>query len=168
MLTIFPRCNFSLEFPEILSQNRICYHWVCPGFPKPCIVGYLLTSPNWLRLTAPIKLCTWAIMNHFSPPFCLFLGQPWTTVGEEKQHNPRLSKSKTEFVEIMKNLNLPYPKQIGMYTYCIKLYLIFTEFWLVVLNGTLTCIPMWLIAIAWLIQLWFSQPHLMMALCVIA
>ena len=69
-------------------------------------------------------------MNHLSPPFCLLLGQPWTTVGEEKQHNPRLSKTKTEFVEIMKNLNLPYPKQIGMYTYCIKLYLTFTEFYL--------------------------------------
>ena len=55
-------------------------------------------------------------MNHLSPPFCLLSGQPWTTVGEEKQHNPRLSKTKTEFVEIMKNLNLPYPKQIGMYT----------------------------------------------------
>lgn len=32
---------------------------------------------------------------------------------EEKKFNPRLTKSKAEFVEIMKNLNLPYPKQIG-------------------------------------------------------
>ena len=28
MLTAFPQCNFSLEFPEILSQNDICYHWL--------------------------------------------------------------------------------------------------------------------------------------------
>ena len=26
MLTTFPQCIFSLEFPEILSQNHICYH----------------------------------------------------------------------------------------------------------------------------------------------
>ena len=26
MLTTFPQCNFSLEFPEIFSQNHICYH----------------------------------------------------------------------------------------------------------------------------------------------
>lgn len=37
-----------------------------------------------------------------------------TTVEEEKKLNPRLSKSKTEFVEIMKNLNLSYPAQIGI------------------------------------------------------
>jgi len=36
-----------------------------------------------------------------------------TTVMEEKKFNPRLTKSKAEFVEIMNNLNLPYPKQIG-------------------------------------------------------
>lgn len=36
-----------------------------------------------------------------------------TTVAEEKELNPRLSKSLEEFVEIMSNLNLPYPKQIG-------------------------------------------------------
>jgi len=35
-----------------------------------------------------------------------------TTVEEEKKLNPRLSKSKAEFVEIMNNLNLPYPAQI--------------------------------------------------------
>lgn len=36
-----------------------------------------------------------------------------TTVGEELEFNPRLTKSEKEFVEIMSNLNLPYPKQIG-------------------------------------------------------
>jgi len=37
-----------------------------------------------------------------------------TTVEEEKKYNPRLSKSREEFVEIMKNLNLPYPKKIDV------------------------------------------------------
>lgn len=40
-------------------------------------------------------------------------GQMETTVGEEKQYNPRLSKDIDEFVKIMDNLNLPYPKMIG-------------------------------------------------------
>ena len=36
-----------------------------------------------------------------------------TSVEEEKLHNPRLGKSKEEFLEIMANLNLSYPEQIG-------------------------------------------------------
>ena len=43
-----------------------------------------------------------------------YKGRMVTTVGEEKRLNPRLSRSKEEFVEIMAKLNLPYPKQIGM------------------------------------------------------
>jgi len=37
-----------------------------------------------------------------------------TTVAEEKNYNPRLSKTKAEFIIIMENLNLPYPKQIDV------------------------------------------------------
>jgi len=36
-----------------------------------------------------------------------------STVGEEKKLNVRLTKSMDEFVDIMNNLNLPYPKFIG-------------------------------------------------------
>ncbi|XP_006823304.1 persulfide dioxygenase ETHE1, mitochondrial-like [Saccoglossus kowalevskii] len=41
-----------------------------------------------------------------------YAGQTVTTVEEELRCNPRLTKSKEEFIEIMKNLNLPYPKAI--------------------------------------------------------
>lgn len=41
------------------------------------------------------------------------LGQTVTTVGEEKAYNPRLTKPLDEFIEIMNNLNLAYPKKIG-------------------------------------------------------
>ncbi|XP_075976634.1 persulfide dioxygenase ETHE1, mitochondrial [Anticarsia gemmatalis] len=41
-----------------------------------------------------------------------YRGQTATTVGEEKKYNPRLTKPLPEFVNIMKNLNLPYPKMI--------------------------------------------------------
>ncbi|XP_053980200.1 persulfide dioxygenase ETHE1, mitochondrial [Hylaeus anthracinus] len=39
-------------------------------------------------------------------------GRTVTTVAEEKAFNPRLTKSLNEFVDIMNNLNLPYPKMI--------------------------------------------------------
>lgn len=41
-----------------------------------------------------------------------YTGQTVTTVAEEKKFNPRLTKPINEFVEIMKGLNLPYPKAI--------------------------------------------------------
>ncbi|KAG5673789.1 hypothetical protein PVAND_003809 [Polypedilum vanderplanki] len=41
-----------------------------------------------------------------------YQGRTETTVAEEKKYNPRLTRSIEEFVEIMNNLNLPYPKQI--------------------------------------------------------
>ena len=36
-----------------------------------------------------------------------------STVAEEKKYNTRLTKKVGEFEEIMENLNLPYPKEIG-------------------------------------------------------
>ncbi|XP_017795427.1 PREDICTED: persulfide dioxygenase ETHE1, mitochondrial [Habropoda laboriosa] len=41
-----------------------------------------------------------------------YSGRTVTTVAEEKVLNPRLTKSLDEFVHIMNNLNLPYPKMI--------------------------------------------------------
>ena len=40
-------------------------------------------------------------------------GRSVTTVEEEKRLNPRLTKTKEEFIELMNNLNLPKPKKIG-------------------------------------------------------
>jgi sulfur dioxygenase len=41
-----------------------------------------------------------------------YKGQTASTIGEELQWNPRLSKSLDEFVDLMAKLNLPYPKKI--------------------------------------------------------
>lgn len=41
------------------------------------------------------------------------VGQTNSTIGEEKKHNPRLTKSREEFMQIMADLKLSYPKQIG-------------------------------------------------------
>ncbi|MEQ2251636.1 Ethylmalonic encephalopathy 1 [Ilyodon furcidens] len=43
-----------------------------------------------------------------------YLGQTVSTVGEERKFNPRLTKSRDEFVEIMNNLNLPKPFKIDV------------------------------------------------------
>lgn len=37
-----------------------------------------------------------------------------SSVWEEKTYNPRLTKTKEEFINIMNNLNLPYPKKIDV------------------------------------------------------
>ena len=53
MLTTFPQCNFSpLVFPEILSQNLICYHWLSvSGNSKILHCGIVINMPdcNFLR-----------------------------------------------------------------------------------------------------------------------
>merc|ERR1712123_521025 len=43
-----------------------------------------------------------------------YKGQTATTVGEEKMFNPRLTKTKEEFITLMANLNLAYPKKIDV------------------------------------------------------
>jgi len=40
------------------------------------------------------------------------LGRTCSTVKEEKNFNPRLTKSKEEFIKIMAGLNLPKPVKI--------------------------------------------------------
>jgi sulfur dioxygenase len=41
-----------------------------------------------------------------------YKGRTASSVAEEKALNPRLTKTKEEFVDIMAKLNLPLPKQI--------------------------------------------------------
>ncbi|XP_026226806.1 persulfide dioxygenase ETHE1, mitochondrial-like isoform X11 [Anabas testudineus] len=43
-----------------------------------------------------------------------YLGRTVSTVGEERKFNPRLTKNLDEFMDIMKNLNLPKPKKIDI------------------------------------------------------
>mmetsp|Transcript_1972 Transcript_1972/g.2534 ORF Transcript_1972/g.2534 Transcript_1972/m.2534 type:complete len:237 (-) Transcript_1972:1730-2440(-) len=43
-----------------------------------------------------------------------YKGHTMSTIGEEKVHNPRLTKSLDEFKDIMENLNLAYPKKIDV------------------------------------------------------
>ncbi len=47
-------------------------------------------------------------------------------MAEEKQFNPRLTKTKEEFIKIMDNLNLPYPKKIGESIISIQYYRLYS------------------------------------------
>ncbi len=54
-------------------------------------------------------------MLFISLKYLVYLGRTVTSVEEEKTYNPRLTKSKEEFVAIMENLGLARPKKIGMF-----------------------------------------------------
>ncbi|XP_045209961.2 persulfide dioxygenase ETHE1, mitochondrial-like [Mercenaria mercenaria] len=65
------------------------------------------------RLYDSVHKKIFSLPSHFFMyPAHDYTGQTVSTVGEEKQFNPRLTKSKEAFVKIMQELNLPYPKQI--------------------------------------------------------
>lgn len=42
-----------------------------------------------------------------------YKGRCMSSIGDERRNNPRLTKSREEFIEIMNNLNLAHPKQIA-------------------------------------------------------
>ena len=57
------------------------------------------------------------LFNGLAPETTVYPGHDYkgntsSTVGAEKETNPRLSKSKEEFIDIMKNLNLSYPGKL--------------------------------------------------------
>ena len=48
MLTTFPQCNISLEFPKLLSQNLICYHSLSvSGNSEIMHCGILINMPYY-------------------------------------------------------------------------------------------------------------------------
>merc|ERR1712168_64538 len=68
-------------------------------------------SPEFLYRNVWSRILS--LPDHFSLyPAHDYKGMMVTTVGEEKLHNPRLTKSEEEFVKIMQGLGLPYPKKI--------------------------------------------------------
>jgi len=54
-----------------------------------------------------------------------FLGQINSTIAEEKLYNTRLTNSREEFVNFMKELKLSYPQQIGKIIFKTKSWIIF-------------------------------------------
>ena len=71
MLTTFPQCNFSLKFPEILSQYHICYHWMClSGISKIMHSGILINMPHWAVKHKIIPLILIEKNHHTSWQIC--------------------------------------------------------------------------------------------------
>ncbi|CAG9583359.1 unnamed protein product [Danaus chrysippus] len=68
-------------------------------------------SPEKLYKSVHEKIFT--LPGHYTLyPAHDYKGQTATSVDEEKKYNPRLTKTLPEFIDIMNNLNLPYPKMI--------------------------------------------------------
>ena len=64
MITAFQQCNFSLEFPEILSQNHTCYHWLSvSGISKIMHCGILINMPYSILIT---EVCAVSYKKHNS------------------------------------------------------------------------------------------------------
>ena len=58
MLTTYPQCNFSLEFPKILRQNYTCCNWLSvSGISKIKHCGILIIIPYWSTLCAEDLAC---------------------------------------------------------------------------------------------------------------
>ena len=50
-VSTFPQCNCSLEFSEVLSQNRVWYHWLSvSGISKIVRCGILINMSYWLEM----------------------------------------------------------------------------------------------------------------------
>lgn len=68
-------------------------------------------SSDTLYTSVTTKLFT--LPDHYSVyPAHDYTGQTCSSILEEKTYNPRLTKTREEFIEIMANLKLSYPKQI--------------------------------------------------------
>ncbi|CAF3885706.1 unnamed protein product [Rotaria sp. Silwood1] len=65
------------------------------------------------QLYTSIKTKIFVLPDHYLVfPAHDYTGQTCSSILEEKTHNPRLTKSREEFIDIMNNLKLSYPKQI--------------------------------------------------------
>ena len=114
--------KFQLEARNTPGHTDGCmtfvWHDKCMAFPGDVILirgcgrtDFQQGSSETLYESAHAQIFT--LPDHYLLyPAHDYMGQTVTTVGEEKRLNPRLTRSKPEFVEIMRTLNLPYPKQI--------------------------------------------------------
>ena len=77
MFKSFPQCNFSLEFPEILSQSLICYHWLSLyGNSVTMHCGLLIKMPHCKLYKQKRQLSTYQTDEIFlesQPLTCILL-----------------------------------------------------------------------------------------------
>lgn len=70
-----------------------------------CFVGLLYDNIHNKLFTLPDD--TLVLPGHD------YKGRCMSSIGAEKSLNPRLTKTRQEFINLMHNLNLPHPKQIS-------------------------------------------------------
>jgi len=115
--------RFALEALPTPGHTEGCVTWLLKGSPTMVFTGDALLIRGCGRTDFQGgdsgKLYDSVHSNIFSLPGDTvvypghdYKGRNVSTVDEEKRYNPRLSKTKDEFVKLMSELNLPYPKQI--------------------------------------------------------
>ncbi|XP_025033319.1 persulfide dioxygenase ETHE1, mitochondrial-like, partial [Python bivittatus] len=95
--------------PTSVLQRRICLMPVTPSSPAGS-AETLYNSVHKKIFTLPDDCLIYPAHD--------YTGQTVSTVEEERTLNPRLILPKEAFVELMNNLNLPKPKQIGEAGFC--------------------------------------------------
>mmetsp|Transcript_2473 Transcript_2473/g.7049 ORF Transcript_2473/g.7049 Transcript_2473/m.7049 type:complete len:414 (-) Transcript_2473:92-1333(-) len=117
--------KFSIEAIATPGHTDGCTTWLLKGSPSMIFTGDALLirgcgrtdfqqgSSETLYESVHSKIFTLPDDTLIYPGHD-YKGRNVSTVKEEKQFNPRLSKSKDEFVKIMSELNLPYPGKIDV------------------------------------------------------
>eukprot|EP00429_Kryptoperidinium_foliaceum_P044523 CAMPEP_0176106918 /NCGR_PEP_ID=MMETSP0120_2-20121206/53654_1 /TAXON_ID=160619 /ORGANISM="Kryptoperidinium foliaceum, Strain CCMP 1326" /LENGTH=423 /DNA_ID=CAMNT_0017441041 /DNA_START=51 /DNA_END=1322 /DNA_ORIENTATION=+ len=115
--------RLSLEAIATPGHTDGCVTWHLPGDPGMIFTGDALLIRGCGRTdfqqgdsaklydSVHTKLFTLAPETLVCPGHD-YQGRNTSTVAEERQFNPRLKQSKDEFVKLMSELNLPYPKRI--------------------------------------------------------
>lgn len=89
--------------PKMPHNGRHRQHELYP-FKEKFSFPLLQPDPSCCSCAAAVVLRT---------PGHDYKGRCMSSIGEEKRNNPRLTKSREGFIELMRNLNLPHPKQIA-------------------------------------------------------
>jgi len=117
--------RFSIEALATPGHTDGCMSWLLRGSPSMVFTGDALLIRGCGRTDFQAgdagKLYESVHSKLFSLPGDTvvypghdYKGRNVSTIDEEKRFNPRLTKSKDEFVKLMSELNLPYPKKIDI------------------------------------------------------
>mmetsp|Transcript_104715 Transcript_104715/g.303063 ORF Transcript_104715/g.303063 Transcript_104715/m.303063 type:complete len:429 (+) Transcript_104715:96-1382(+) len=117
--------RFSIEGLATPGHTDGCMSWLLPGSPSRVFTGDALLIRGCGRTDFQQgdsgRLYDSVHSKLFSLPGDTvvypghdYKGRNVSTIDEEKRFNPRMTKSRDEFVKLMSELNLPYPKKIDI------------------------------------------------------
>lgn len=117
--------RFALETMSTPGHTKGCVSWLLPGSPARLFTGDALLIRGCGRTDFQQGDAGALYENVHSKLFSLpgetlvypahdYKGRNVSSVEEERRFNPRFIKTKEEFIEIMAELNLPYPRKMDV------------------------------------------------------